>query len=109
MDQSGIPEQQNNLSNNTENSFPKSVFFKTKWFKVFLIAIIFLLLFGTLNYFNILSISDVFPNQLDWLPRQKTNLASQGEALRGYNICHRRSGSATTVAFYCLLKADVSI
>lgn len=39
-------------------------------FEFFFVAVVLFLLFGTLNYFNILPVSDVFPNQLSWLPRQ---------------------------------------
>lgn len=36
------------------------------------VAILIILLIGILNYFNILSISDAFPKQFGWLPRQTT-------------------------------------
>lgn len=42
-------------------------------FEISFVAVILLLLFGILNYFNILSISDVFPNQLGWLPRKEVS------------------------------------
>lgn len=45
-------------------------FLKVGIIEFFLVAIVLILLFGTLNYFNILSISGVFPKQLSWLPHQ---------------------------------------
>jgi len=38
--------------------------------KIFFAILFILLLLGVLNYFNIFSISNFFPKQLDWLPRQ---------------------------------------
>ena len=55
-----------------QNNPNKSVFRKVGLLEVFLAVIILLLLFCLLNYFNILQISNVFPNQLGWLPRQQT-------------------------------------
>jgi hypothetical protein len=40
-------------------------------FEVGFVAVVLLLLFGTLNYFNILPVSSVFPNQLGWLPKRE--------------------------------------
>jgi hypothetical protein len=48
------------------------VFLKMGVFEIGFVTAILLLLFGVLNYFNILSISAVFPRQLSWLPRQTT-------------------------------------
>lgn len=39
-------------------------------FEIGFVAVVLFLLFGILNYFNILSISDTFPKYLSWLPRQ---------------------------------------
>jgi len=69
-----------------QNKVPALVFLGMGAFEIGFVLIVLLLLFGTLNYFNILSISGVFPNQLGWLPRQQIKLASQGEALRGSNF-----------------------
>ncbi|MBI2613416.1 MAG: hypothetical protein HYW62_01465 [Candidatus Levybacteria bacterium] len=41
-------------------------------FEIVFVGIVLFLLFGTLNYFNILSVSDAFPKYLSWLPRQTT-------------------------------------
>ena len=69
-----------------ENSKPNRLhtlaFLEIGVFEIGFAAVILLLLFGILNYFNILSVSDAFPNQLGWLPRQETKLASQGQALQ---------------------------
>jgi hypothetical protein len=46
------------------------MFLKMGLFEIFLVVAGLLLLFGMLNYFNILPVSDVFPNQLGFLPRQ---------------------------------------
>lgn len=48
------------------------------------VIIVLLLIFGTLNYFNILYVSDAFPKYLGWLPRQ-TKTVPQGEALQNYS------------------------
>lgn len=37
---------------------------------IIMAIVILAVIFGALNYFNILSVSDVFPNQLGWLPKQ---------------------------------------
>jgi len=55
-----------------QNNPNKPVFRKVGLLEVFLAVIILLLLFCLLNYFNILQISNVFPNQLGRLPRQQT-------------------------------------
>ena len=44
---------------------------KVGLFEILLVGIVLIFFFGTLNYFNILSISNVFPNQLGWLPHIK--------------------------------------
>ena len=43
---------------------------KVGLYEILIVGIVQIFFFGTLNYFNILSISNVFPNQLGWLPRQ---------------------------------------
>lgn len=40
-------------------------------FEVSFVLIIIIVLFGTLNYFNILSLSKLYPNQFGFLPHQK--------------------------------------
>jgi len=66
-------------------------FLKVGVFEIGFVIIVLLLLFGILNYFNILSVSDVLPKQLGWLPRKEVpngtsqaKLASQGETLQSY-------------------------
>jgi len=73
-----------------KNKLHALAFLEIGLFEIGFVAVILLLLFGVLNYFNILSVSEVFPKQLGWLPRKEvssgtsqTKLASQGEALRG--------------------------
>lgn len=48
------------------------------------VAVVLILLFGILNYFNILSISDAFPQQFSWLPRQvsKAPLSAPNSSLK---------------------------
>lgn len=41
------------------------------------VVVALILLFGILNYFNILSISDVFPKYFSWLPRQRVSVLPQ--------------------------------
>jgi len=53
-----------------KNKLSKLAFWEVGLFEVFFAAIVLVLLFGILNYFNILSVSDAFPNQLGWLPKQ---------------------------------------
>ena len=79
-----------NLLTPPKNKLHALAFLEIGLFEIGFVAVILLLLFGVLNYFNILSVSEVFPKQLGWLPRKEvsngtsqTKLASQGEALRG--------------------------
>ena len=79
-----------NLPTPPKNKLHALAFLEIGLFEIGFVAVILLLLFGVLNYFNILSVSEVFPKQLGWLPRKEvsngtsqTKLASQGEALRG--------------------------
>jgi len=53
-----------------QNKPGKLAFLEVGLFEIFFVAVVLLLLFGALNYFNILSVSDAFPRQLGWLPRQ---------------------------------------
>lgn len=39
-------------------------------FGLIFVGIVLILLFGTLNYFNVLRLSELFPNQLGWLPHR---------------------------------------
>ncbi|MCL5432660.1 MAG: hypothetical protein M1524_00905 [Patescibacteria group bacterium] len=48
-------------------------------FEIIFVIVCFLLIFGTLNYFNILSVSDAFPQYLGWLPRQTNTASKQAE------------------------------
>lgn len=53
-----------------KNKLHALAFLEVGLFEIVFVTAVLFLLFGTLNYFNILSVSDVFPNQLGWLPRQ---------------------------------------
>lgn len=78
------PTMNNTQANIKPNRLRALAFLKVGIFEIIFVAVVLLLLFGTLNYFNILPVSDVFPNQLGWLPRQQSKLASQGESLQSY-------------------------
>jgi len=56
-----------------ESRLSKLVFLKVGLIEVFFVTVILLSLFGLLNYFNILSVSDAFPKQFGWLPRQQSS------------------------------------
>ncbi len=51
-------------------------------FELGFVAIILLLFFGILNYFNILSVSDLFPHQLGWLPRREAPNGASHQKIR---------------------------
>src|SRR3989338_11070673 len=82
-----------NLLTPLKNKLHALAFLEIGLFEIGFVAVILLLLFGVLNYFNILSVSEVFPKQLGWLPRreaptgdsprQPAKLASQDQVLRG--------------------------
>jgi hypothetical protein len=59
------------------NKLTKLAFWEVGLFEIFFAGIVLILLFGILNYFNILSVSDVFPKQLGWLPKQLSWLPKQ--------------------------------
>ena len=42
-------------------------------FEIFFVLIVLVLLFGILNYFNILKLSELFPNQLGFLSLDESN------------------------------------
>lgn len=70
-------------------------------FEFFFVAVVLFLLFGTLNYFNILPASDVFPDQFSWLPRQ----TNQKEKLL-YTPANPVPTPTTTVFNYDTRKAE---
>ncbi|MCL5019037.1 MAG: hypothetical protein M1426_00965 [Patescibacteria group bacterium] len=49
-------------------------FLEVGLFEISFVLIIIIVLFGTLNYFNILSLSALYPNQLGFLPHQPFNV-----------------------------------
>lgn len=65
MEESAVPQ---------KKRFSGLAFLEIGLFEVVFVVVVLLLLFGTLNYFNILSVSSVFPNQFGWLPRQQTKV-----------------------------------
>ncbi len=75
------PSIDNEPINPTPNRLHALAFLRVGLFEFGFVAVVLMLVFGTLNYFNILSVSDVFPQQLGWLPKQ-TKIASQGETLQ---------------------------
>jgi len=78
MEENSPPAQQNKPA--------KLAFLEIGLFEVFFVTIVLFLLFGILNYFNVLSVSDVFPKQLGWLPRltHKINVSSTSSLI---SIC----------------------
>lgn len=62
MELINIPENQNLASSRNRSSIYRGAFF---------IGLVFLVLIFTLNYFNILPLSALFPNQLSWLPHKE--------------------------------------
>ncbi|MBI2613181.1 MAG: hypothetical protein HYW62_00165 [Candidatus Levybacteria bacterium] len=68
-----------------KNRLHALAFLEIGLFEIGFVAVVLFLLFGVLNYFNILPVSDAFPKYLGWLPRQQTKLASQGETLQTKN------------------------
>lgn len=64
----------NEPSNPKPNRLHALAFLKVGIFEIGFAAVMLFLLFGILNYFNLLSVSNAFPNQFNWLPRQINNL-----------------------------------
>ena len=54
----------------TQNRKKRLAFLEVGLFEISFVLIIIIVLFGTLNYFNILSLSALYPNQLGFLPHQ---------------------------------------
>ncbi len=74
----------NEPTNQKPNRLHALAFLEVGLFEIGFVGVVLFLLFGVLNYFNILSISDVFPKYLSFLPRQTTQIQNvpQGETLR---------------------------
>ena len=72
--------------NQEANRLKTLAFPKTKISKIIFAIILFFLLLSVLNYFNIFSVSDAFPNQLGWLPHQQAKTASRGDALQSHQL-----------------------
>ena len=70
-----------------QNKSEKPVFFRIRSFQFFFALIVLLLLLGILNYFNILSISKAFPNQLGWLPKQQTQIKNVAPTSILFRLC----------------------
>ncbi len=56
-----------------QNRKKRLAFLEVGLFEVSFVLIIIIVLFGTLNYFNILSLSALYPNQLGFLPHKVTS------------------------------------
>jgi predicted PurR-regulated permease PerM len=55
-----------------QNEKKRLTFLEIVLFEISFVLIIVIVVFGALNYFNILSLSTLYPNQLSWLPHQQT-------------------------------------
>ena len=85
------------------------VFLEIGIFEFVFVAVVLFLLFGTLNYFNILAVSDVFPKQLGSLPKQ-TKIASQEETLQPKNFSAVSKPTPTPTGFqYDVKKAETLV
>lgn len=62
--------EENSFTSKKNNALKVLPFLEVGVFEVAFVGVVLFLLFGTLNYFNILSISNVFPHQLGWLPHK---------------------------------------
>ena len=54
--------------------------------EVMFVGVVIALLFGTLNYFNILRLSELFPNQLDFLPRRNVPTGTSQQSQQYSNV-----------------------
>ena len=78
------PKPQSPAPNGTGNRLHALALLEIGLFEIVFVGTVLLLLFGTLNYFNILPVSDTFPNQLGWLPqRDVPNGASRRDVPNG--------------------------
>ncbi len=57
----------------SQNRKRRLVFLEVGLFEISFVLIFIVVIFGTLNYFNILSLSALYPNQLGFLPHQATS------------------------------------
>lgn len=66
MKSQGVEDQQQ------KKTSPKSLaLLKVGMIEIFFFGIVIILFFGLLNYFNILPLSKIFPNQLGFLPQRQ--------------------------------------
>ena len=70
-----------------QNKSEKLAFFRIRSFQIIFALIVFLLLLGILNYFNILSIFGAFPNQLGWLPKKQTQAKNVTPTSISFRLC----------------------
>jgi len=59
------------------NKLKSLALLKVGFFEVFFVLLVLVLFFGVLNFFNILSLSKIYPNQLGWLPHQQPTAQNQ--------------------------------
>jgi len=71
-----VPNKQSPVPNGTGQSQTPNGVWKVGLLEFGFVAVVLFLLFGVLNYFNILSVSDAFPKYLSWLPRQNNTLTN---------------------------------
>lgn len=75
--QSALNNQQPAINNEPEKKkhpLTALAFMEIGLFEVFFVATVLLLIFGALNYFSILPVSETFPKFLSWLPKKHTQI-----------------------------------
>ncbi len=76
-----------------QNRKKRLAFLEVGMFEASFILIIIIVLFGVLNYFNILSLSAIYPNQLGFLPHQtiSSNLNKPGANLQQTSVDYTKN------------------
>ena len=84
-----MPASQNIMQPETQENkrgvFKSLALLKVGIIEFLLVGIVLVLLFGILNYFNILRLSSLFPSQLSWLPHKQNQEGNKTKAIPNVN------------------------
>jgi hypothetical protein len=101
MEEYSFTPQQKKLSN--------LAFWEVGLLEFFLAIAVLLLLFVILNYFNVLSVSGTFPNQLGWLPKQAQQKSIPASQEVKFNLCKPFSLANTPVKITCQKAVETAL
>lgn len=75
-------------------------------FEIFFVIVAIVLFFGILNFFNIISLSTIYPKQLGWLPH-KSSLNSQSAQPQGSSSVEGSLASENQISAYTTLAKSI--